>query len=198
MASVSNNVELQNSWAYLLKGDEQGISGLYDTMWHKLYTYAARVLQDKSAASDVIQDLFIKLWEKRAELPTVVNVEGYLFKSLKHAILNYLQSTKIRDKHLDAFYKVYSEMDNLTLESIYQKELLDLIKNSSASLPMRMKEIFQMNRFEHKTVSEIAKELNLSEQTVRNQINLALKKIRPSVMESISLVLILSLQQYIK
>jgi RNA polymerase sigma-70 factor (family 1) len=193
-----SNIELQQSWTYLLNGEERGISGLYDSMWHKLYTYAARILQDKSAAADVIQDLFIKLWEKRAELSPVVNVEGFLFKSLKHAVLNYLQSTKIRDKHLDAFCKVYSETDNLTMDGIYQKELMELIKNSSESLPIRMKEIFLMNRFEHKTVSEIAKELNLSEQTVRNQINLALKKIRPSVMESFSAVILLSIQQLIK
>jgi RNA polymerase sigma-70 factor (family 1) len=193
-----SNSELQKCWDRLLKGDEAGISCLYDLLWQKLYTYASKILQDKSAASDVIQDLFIKLWEKRAALPEVVNVEGYLFRSLKHAMLNYLQSTKIREKHLEAFSKVCSEMDNLTLDGIYQKELVTLIKNSSANLPGRMKEIFIMNRFEHKTVSEIAKELNLSEQTVRNQINLALKKIRPTIMESFTFLVILSAYQYIK
>ncbi len=188
MKTVLNNSELQRCWACLLNSDEAGITGLYDLLWQRLYIYASKILQDKSAAADVIQDLFIKLWEKRDELPQVTNVEGYLFRSLKHAMLNNLQSTKIREKHLEAFSKVCAEMDNLILDGIYQKELIELIKNSSTRLPDRMKEIFMMNSFEHKSVSEIANELNLSEQTVRNQINLALKKIRPTIRESISLL----------
>jgi RNA polymerase sigma-70 factor (ECF subfamily) len=108
-------------------------------------------------------------------------VEAYVFRALKHAVLNYLQSAGLRDKHLEAFERVSAKFDNDSLDILYQKELFRQIKASSDALPVRMKEIFVMNKFENKSVSEISQELNLSEQTVRNQINLALKKIRPSI-----------------
>lgn len=183
MARKLNNTALEKSWAALLEGAEAGIAGLYDLLWEKLFAYATRILRDQDAAADVIQDLFIHLWEKRATLPVAADVEAYVFRALKHAVLNHLQSAGLRDKHLEAFEKVTAKFDSGMLDALYQKELLLQIKASSEVLPLRMKEIFVMNKFENKSVSEISRELNLSEQTVRNQINLALKKIKPFIAE---------------
>lgn len=179
--------EIDLCWLNVRNGDRDAFAVIYKYYWRPLYSSAYRLLQDKSAAADLVQELFIKLWEKHAGLPEVNNIEGYLFTWLRGLVLNYLRSYRIREKHLEAFEHLILRTDETLLNNINEKDARSQVLESIDKLPEKMREVFYMSRIEHLPVADIAHKLNISEQTVRNHISTAVKRIRPAIKTAILL-----------
>lgn len=165
-------------WRQLRQGDEQAFKSLFELLWKDLYSYAARLMQSRDEAHDIVQELFIRLWENRYQLSEVENIKPYLYQSVRNMVLNRIKISQIRDQHLEAFKGMTPINANTTEDMVLGAEAHTNLMKSLDLLPERMREIFYLNRIEQVPVSAIATQLNLSEQTVRNQINLALKRLR--------------------
>lgn len=165
----------------LNSGDYSAFQKVYQTSWKRHYSFAIKLLQQKSDAEDILQEFYSQLWEKREEVPRDADLDNYLFRWLQRLILNRIRAEDIREKHTEAFIAAYVEQQEDALGSIYEKETHRQIKSAVWQLPEKMREIFILNRLQHVPVKEIAMQLGLSEQTVRNQLSMAIKRIRTSI-----------------
>lgn len=155
--------------------DQQSFQVLFDTWWEPLFQYAFKVLQNRQDAEEVVQDFFIYFWNKRRELPEIQSLAAYLFTSLKNRILNHLAKKKYPVTSLDVLYNNESEFSPAT--AFEQKDTESALRSLVNTLPRKMKQVYELHQFSGLSVSEIACATGNSEQTVRNQLNTAVKKL---------------------
>ncbi|RPD42126.1 RNA polymerase sigma factor [Chitinophaga barathri] len=172
-------------------GDGQAFDELYNRFWEQCYIFAFRRLKNRDDAKDVVQNVFVTLWHKKDKLTVNVNAEAYLFTMVRNETLRCI-SRAIKDRRRE------EEMEQLlqpVLDELldpYQKEiLLKLLSEEVRLLPDRMQQVFRMNMEENLNTTEIAQRLSLSEQTVRNTLNAALKKLRVKMKEAVLLIVML-------
>jgi RNA polymerase sigma-70 factor (family 1) len=162
----------------LSKGDNTAFNEIYLRYDSLLYIYAYRKLKDKEEAKDVVQDIFITLWENRAELVLKTALAGYLYKSVLNKIFNIFKHQHIIQEYINSgnhFIEVDSaETDYL----IREKDIAALIEKEIATMPPRMREIYELKRTAFLSTKEIAEQLNISEYTVSTQLKRALKYLR--------------------
>ena len=164
----------------IAEGDKPAFAELYNRYWLELYNKAYQRLQNKEQVEDIIQDVFVKLWVRRAEV-TIDNVQAYLHTAIRFGILNYMERKTGPKSFLDLFDAIaYSPAAD---EVILEKELLVLISAYIDSLPNKRQKIFLMHMKENLSTLEIAERLNISQKTVQNQLATSMqglhKKIAP-------------------
>ncbi|MDB5274309.1 MAG: polymerase sigma-70 factor [Chitinophagaceae bacterium] len=139
---------------------------------------AYAIVRDKSAAEDIVQDVFLTIWKKRKELIIDSNLKGYLYRAVSNSCLNHLQSYHKRN------IKPFEEFKDSALGSYVPHDTIDYDRLDSAiqkaidRLPPRCKVIFVLSRVEGLKHQQIADALNVSVKTVENQMGIALVKLR--------------------
>ncbi|MDJ1479448.1 sigma-70 family RNA polymerase sigma factor [Cytophagaceae bacterium YF14B1] len=175
MSNVENETII---WSQLRKADPEAFQILYDKYWTPLFLYAYRILNNKQEAQDILQLFFSDLWEKSATLPFVTDIRPYLFRGLKNRILNSIRDKQIEEKQIAAFYEVLDETDTIPDDLMHDITFKDKIIPLLEILPPRMQEVLQMHYLHGISVTDIADELGSAPQTIRNQLNIALKRLR--------------------
>jgi RNA polymerase sigma-70 factor (family 1) len=150
---------------------------LFKSYYAPLVVYAGRYVNSIDTAREIVQDFFVKLYEKRGSLSIDVSVKSYLYRSIYNCCINYINQKNLQDRHLKNMMLEKSDEDNLENE-IHSVELQYRIYEVVEELPLQCKRIFKMNRFEGLKNEEIATVLNLSKRTVETQISKALKILR--------------------
>ncbi|WP_344978174.1 RNA polymerase sigma-70 factor [Compostibacter hankyongensis] len=151
---------------------------LFHAYYAKLHRYAFTMLKENSAAEDIVQTVFLKLWEKKGQLLGEEKVGSYLYKSTYNLSLNYIRDSKTRGKHKqDAAQAIDPLVDN-THDKILATDLSLRIRGVMEELPPQCRLIFLKSRVEGKKYAEIASELNISVKTIEVQIGKALKVFR--------------------
>lgn len=143
---------------------------------------------------DLVQDLFATLWLKRDVLEIKQNVSSYLFTSIKYKVINHIESLIVRENYFRSLSKVAEDYDNSTGESIFSKDLEQSLQKGINSLSPKVKEVFELSRNENLSIKEIALKLNVSDQTVKNQISTALKTLRLHLNQLLSVLVLLLLR----
>lgn len=154
---------------------------IYERYWLKLYLSAFRRLKSKDDAEDLVQDLFFSLWMKRHSLEISASLSSYLFTAVKYKVINHVESNIVKGAYLNSLNLTLLEYDDSTNETIIGHDLERFIDFGINRLSPKMKEVFELSRRENLSVIEIADRLNISEQTVKNQISKALKILRVHV-----------------
>lgn len=166
---------------------------LFNTYWEFVFDAAFRKLGDEEAAQDLTQEIFISLWENRASLELAGNLHGYLYGAVKYKVINYIRLQAKRDGHQVELSYLMNQQS--TLEADAQLILKDLNKDVDAAmarLPERMRLVVAMSRNQDRSIKEIASELGVSVQTVKNQITAAMKILRENLSYFLFLALLLS------
>jgi RNA polymerase sigma factor (sigma-70 family) len=177
----SDNVYTAECWTAFTKGDEKAFVTLHDLFFHSLYDYALRMLQDPDLSYDAIQELFLKLWEKRNSLPEVQFVKAYLMRCLRSAILNKLRSLKLYELKIAARYHT-PDIEFSPEEIRIKKESASF--NSSQltqminTLPARQKEIIYLRFYEGLSYKDISRILNVNYQSLVNNLNRILNRFK--------------------
>lgn len=155
----------------------EGIERLFMANHKALCNLANRILRNRDTAEDIVQEVFIKIWQKRDEIKIESTLKGYLFKAVANAALNELQRikkfqyhTEIKEDQLPSVDPVSHESDQGFLEQKIQEALDDL--------PPKCKVIFTLSRYENLKYKEIAEQLDISVKTVEAQMGIALEKMR--------------------
>jgi RNA polymerase sigma factor (sigma-70 family) len=163
-------------------GNEGAFAALYDRYWEPLYEGAAKRLGNSAAAQDVVQDIMESIWLKRQEL-TVKNdsLAPYLFTLLRYRIIDVLANTRKQDICYHAFGQLLALQEQRILEGLISRELQASINQEIASMAENMQKVIRLSREEGTSVAEIAQKLSLSEQTVRNLLSQAMKRLRACV-----------------
>lgn len=162
--------------------DETAFSILYDRLWESMYTKAFAILKNEAQAKDIIQEVWISLWERRMLIENY-NIEGYLFNSIRFKIYNLFRDSKNKVSLVEEFLDYFnnSKSNNNIEDVLNLKETQTLINASIQSLPNKCRRVFELSRFHGMKNSEIANEMNISQRTVETHISNALKVLKKTV-----------------
>lgn len=163
----------------LKQRDQQAFTEIYNRYWIILYTHVYKMLRDEEESKDCLQEVFSKLWLKSDRIISSENLGGYLFRSARNQVFNLLEKRQVRRNHMDSMIEYFQRTDVSSLDRIEDKQLRHIIEMEIQKLPPRMRRIFELSRKDALSHQEIAEELNLSYQTVKKQVQNALKIIKP-------------------
>lgn len=162
----------------LKKGNTNALKTIFDLYAEKLFYRALKFVNSKEIAEEIVQDVFIAIWENRNELNIQNSFDSYLFTSVKNHSISYLRK-KISNFEAENLSFVENSANNSTNEtSIEYTELNNELQRAINMLPERCKLIFTLSRNSGLTYKQIAAELNISAESVKTQIGIALKKLK--------------------
>lgn len=164
--------------ALLKSGDQHAYTEIYDRYQDLLYIYACKVTKDESEAEDIVQEIFFYLWDKRSSLNFSVSFSSYLYSAVRYKFFNLIDHKKVRSNYADSLQHYVKTADVQADHQVREKELSRIIETEIALLPPKMREIFELSRKVSLPHKDIAIKLNISEKTVKNQVNNALKQLR--------------------
>ena len=159
--------------------DSKAYSLLFDLFWEEMYVHAFTLVQNEPVAKDIIQEIWIDIWNRREHLHDK-NFEAYLHKSVRNNCYKYFRSRKLSTVHLEVIESLAinpsrtEQKHNLT--ATQQK-----VDCAIHKLPKRCQEIFKLSRQQGIRNEKIAIELGISKRTVENQLSKALKAIREAL-----------------
>lgn len=160
----------------LSTGDENAYEAIYLRYWRRLYTSAAQKTSDQAAAEELVQELFMSLWENRRKT-SIGNLEAYLKTALRYATITYIKSRlAAQETELESVQHV--AIDGGADSAIGVDELLAALQQALTLLPEKTRRVFQMNRFENRSVADIAKHFGITERAVEYHITQSLRTLR--------------------
>lgn len=161
----------------LKDGDEQAFKALFLRYYSAMCHFACQFLADSEQAEEIVQDMFVKIWEKRLVLNIETSVKHYLFRSVRNHCLNQIQHEKIKKQYASKVLEIAQHEIN-TEQYFLEVDLIQRIEKCIDSLPPKRKEIFRLSREQGLKYKEIADKLDISVKTVEAQMGLALKYLR--------------------
>lgn len=163
----------------LREDDVSALDEIYHRYWQHLYTASYNILKDKAACEDILQDLFLDIWQKRKTLDIAVSLRAYLATSVRYNVFRHIKKGTARELLYD---KVDERFTPASAEAMMQQKELDiLIENAVAGLPGKCQEVYRLSREEMLSHKEIASRLDISIKTVENHLTIALRKLRTVV-----------------
>lgn len=162
----------------LNSGDQPAFAEIYSRYFDLLFIHADTKLQDKDQASDTVQDVFVRLWEKRGNLLINTSLSAYLYRAVRNQIFDNLKHQKVADKYIDSFYASSQYSQVFADHLIREKQFARMIEDEIAALPPRMREVFELRRTQNLSNKEIAARMEITESTVADQMKKALKTLR--------------------
>jgi RNA polymerase sigma-70 factor (ECF subfamily) len=167
--------------ALLKQGDHAAFTAIYDRYSPKIFYQVNQMLRDAEVSKDLVQELFITIWSKAEHIKAEAKLGGYLYIAAQNSVFKYIQRGKLQDNYLRSLAEFSTELNNTTADQLDEKELHVLIDQCIKELPPKMREVFELSRMQELSYHEIAAQLNLSEQTVKNQVSNALRILRGKV-----------------
>jgi RNA polymerase sigma-70 factor (ECF subfamily) len=168
----------------MLDGIRKGQEGAYRELFREYYrpltVFALRYVSDLDQARDLVQDLFVHLYENRTGIQITSSLRSYLYQSVRNRCLNYLDQQKSHREHQEKIKVSASEETNLEAE-IERNEMEHRIFRVVDTLPQQCKRIFLLSRVKGLKNEEIARQLGISKRTVETQISNALKKLKAEI-----------------
>ena len=174
----------------LLKlGDHDAFTEIYERHVAALYRHAYKVLQDADICNDLVQEVFLTMWEKREALQVSGALAAYLHRAVRNRALDVISHGQVADKYIDSIREFANRGLWTVDEALREKELLAIIEAEKAKLPPRMRQIYELNREHDLSYREIGEQLAISEKTVKKQVHNALRVIRLKLSSLLSLLL---------
>ncbi len=175
----------------LAAGEEHAFREIYDRYWKVVYKTAMRYQNSSDLAVDVVQEVFCSLWDRRSQFLNVRNLESYLVTMTHHQVYalfrKWATETRSREAYTESLDPTVNDTDFGIRASQYEEILTELVDK----LPPQQKQVFKMAREEGMTHEAIARELNLSQGTVKNHMVRALQFLRQNLSPHVGLYLLL-------
>ena len=164
-------------------GDTRAFRQIFDALFSNLTKFSFSFVHSKEAATEIVDELFVQLWVKRADIMKINDLRVYLYTATKNASLNYI-SKKAKQIELEPYENLQVQMTDLVSpeQIMISKEMLQKIKEAIDSLPPRCKLIFKFVREDGLSYSEVAEILGLSIKTIDAQMVIAVSRIRAKLM----------------
>ena len=174
----------------LRAGEEDPFEIVFRSFYPALCRYAGSIVNDDDQAEDIVQQVFINIWEKRHTITFHVSAKSYLYRAVHNRCLNYLEQNKVRQMYASENSTMAEPASPPDLPQ-HQRELQLQITNAINKLPEQCRIIFKLSRFEEMKYAEIAAHLGISIKTVENQMGKALRVLREELKEYLPLVILL-------
>lgn len=167
----------------LAQNDEPAFAEIYQRYWDDLHAHAHRKLGCAQEAEEVVQDLFVALWNKRHTTPNIQQLSAYLFTALKYRVIDCLRAQAVRQAHAAAPRPAHAAIDHGTEETVAVADLATALAHGLRRLPDHARAVFQLSRLEHRTIPEIAAHLQVSPKTVEYHLARSLRLLRGCLRE---------------
>ena len=182
--TIKNRIEFEN---------------IYVVHYSRMKRFAQEYVIREEDAENIVQDVFLDLWEQNFLLLTHTNLFAYLFTTLKNRCIDFLRhktivqntAQKLQDDYTKALQMKFQSLEAFDEQLFSEPDIETVIQNAIESLPERCREIFVLNKIEGKKQKDIAQELNISINTVENQMAIAYKKLKEILKDYIPLLIFL-------
>ncbi|TKC62357.1 RNA polymerase sigma-70 factor [Pedobacter hiemivivus] len=164
--------------AMLNNGDQLAHSEIFERYKAVLYRHAIRIINDQEEVSDIIQELFLTLWQKKGTIVLSTSLSAYLYQAIRNRIFDFIAHQKVANKYLDSLRDFADQGQYITDNTIREKELNAIIEKEISALPVKMREVFDMSRFTDLTYKQIGEHLEISDKTVKRQVYNAVRILR--------------------
>lgn len=158
--------------------DTSSFNNLFRHYYARLVRFAIQFVHTREAAEDVVSDVFVKIWERRATLDEVRNLEVYLYVAVKNSCLNYCEKYSVVHIQLDMHGETELYDAANSQKSLEMKELMHRLHMAVEQLPQQCRLIFKMVKEDNLSFREVAEILAISPRTVETQIYRAVKKLK--------------------
>lgn len=177
----------------LRAGDLSGFECIYKTYAPSLVQFAAARLLSLEEARDIIQEIFTNLWVQRHTIDIKTSLKAYLFASVRYRVIDQIRKNINRREYAAMVTQLADNMVADVESAAHVKSIQRQLETVVDTLPARTKQIYRLSRQHHLAVKEIAAELGISEQSVKNQLSTAMNHLRISCSKLISITTLLSL-----
>jgi len=143
-----------------------------------LIKHAFHLLQSGEQAGDLVQDVFLVLWQKHESLVIKTSLSSYLYTAVRNRVFDLLSHQKVVSQYADAIGRFMEEGHSISDADLREKELGNIIEKEIAALPKKMREVFLLRRKEELSYKEIGERLNISDQTAKLQVHNAIKLLK--------------------
>jgi RNA polymerase sigma-70 factor (family 1) len=161
-------------------GDENAFECIFERHWKPLYAFVYKMITDSDQTKDILQNTFLEVWKRRETLFAADSLFPFLLTISKNEVISSFRKDKVRlvgDEILAANLQRAALPD----DKLMAAELQDAIDLELVKMPLNMRQCFHLSRYDNLSIREIAIELLLSEQTVKNNISEALKRLRQAL-----------------
>ena len=167
---------------------------LFKDNFSQLCGFAQSYIYDLDSSKEIVQDVFINLWQKKENIDLSKSIKSYLYTSVKNRCLNYIRDNKkFRSKVLDVDIADYDY--SFDSDFLVENELQTKITDTLNSLPKKCKQVFELSRYENLKNKEIAERLDISVKTVEAQMTKALKIFRENLKEYLTILILILLKK---
>ena len=176
----------------LRNGSHKAFNAIYDLYSDRLFNFVYAHTKSNEMAEDVVQDTFLNLWQKRKEIQEEKSLHTLLYTISKHKVIDIFRK-QINESKFMLFMEYMEEglSENNVERKLNYDEFNNTLKLCKKILSERQLEVFELSREKGKSIKEIAAQLNLSEQTVKNQLSTSLKKIREQIEKYYTIIILL-------
>lgn len=164
--------------ALLVRDNEAAFSELYVRYKNKLYYFVFHLLKSKEETNDIVQEIFIRIWESRSFINPDLSFSSFLYTMARNRILNYFRDIDIDEKVKEILATQKAKEEEAIDTQIIYTEYQEILRNAISRLPPKRQKIFNMSRIENMSHKEIAAQLGISVNTVQEHISEALKFIK--------------------
>lgn len=164
----------------LKKDNKMAFSILFDRYSDILFRFIQKRIESIPDVEDIIQEVFISMWNRRSKIEVGDSIYPYLFKAAKYEMIDWLIKSEKRNRHLD-YLEINKDqylIGTTSEDELIAKELARLLENEMSRMPDTMRYVFRLSRSEDMSIKDIANQLSLSEQTVKNNVSMALNRLK--------------------
>ncbi|TCC98453.1 RNA polymerase sigma factor [Pedobacter hiemivivus] len=178
----------------LRNGEDIALSYFFKLHNKSLCYFALNMIHNRLDVEDIVADCFFKLWQRRKNFETAENIKAFLYISCRNACLNYLNHQKVKTAFQEDYYRYLDYTDDSVLNKIIKSEVIQALNLEIELLPENYRIVFKLLYLDGKKTDEIALDLSLSVQTVRNYKARAIELLKTAMLKkSISVTLVATL-----
>lgn len=174
-------------------GDQTAFELLFHYYYPGLVMFSTQFTADRSEAEEIVQDFFVKFWQKHQQISLTDSLKAYFFLSVKNGSLNFLKHKKVEEKYIQKMMRLADSHLAYDPDLYIDSELQTKLRNAIELLPEKCREIFVMSRMKGLKNEEIADQLSLSKRTVETQISKALKILRHELKDFVEILILIGI-----
>lgn len=193
--SINQSYDEKELLAHIADGDQQAFAVIFNKYWPTVYSAALVIAKSPSLAEDISQEVFTKLWETKEKARDIENVKAFLFIAARNLIINRLSRQKVEDAYR-AYQLHHSAETSHGGHDLDYQQLEQRLRSAIRQLPSRQQRAFLLSREQGLTYEQIAEQMQISRDTVKEHIVKALASLRKSLHEHDALLLLILLEFY--
>lgn len=180
MPTTNQTLHYSELWDRVCKGDQEAYASLHHQLYPCLYIYAKRIVNDAEDADDMIQDLFIKLWDRKSAIGKIGNVKAYFYAALRSVAINHLRGLKSQEnKHQQlVLVDLQPSVEDILIADENSCEQRQMVKAALQKLPLKQREVVFLRFYDNLEYAQIVEITGIKYQSVVNHIHRALTMLR--------------------